>query len=169
MVVWAQPYGADWQRLIAECPRADWLLGIGARMGIPAEALARAALACVRLAVGSRQLPEVARDALGAVHASAIHWEPFADCGRAADRCDAAADLSEDAAEAALLRASAAVARTLTEPACAAAAAALSIEVRLAYATDHELVQVMLESQQAAADAARVHLPFQFFDAARRT
>lgn len=136
-------------------------------MGIPAEALARAALGCVRLAVGGRRLPDVAHDALSAVHASAIHWEPFADCSRAADRCEAAADVSEDAAEAALLRASAAVARTLTTPESAAAAAALSIEVRLAYAADHELMQVMLESQQAAADAARVHLPFEFFDAAR--
>ena len=64
VVEWARPYGSDWTRAMTACPRADWLLGIGARLHLPAEALARAAMACVRVAHGGREMPDVALAAL---------------------------------------------------------------------------------------------------------
>ena len=95
VVEWARPYGADWNAAMTACPRADWLLGIAARLHLPREALARAAMACVRVAHAGREMPDVALAALESVHTWAIHWEPFANCAKHAALCEEAAKLAK--------------------------------------------------------------------------
>ncbi|MCB9626576.1 MAG: hypothetical protein H6725_04330 [Sandaracinaceae bacterium] len=167
VVEWARPFGTDWNAAMAACPRADWLLSIAARLHLPREALARAAMACVRVAHAGREMPEVALAALESVHAWAIHWEPFANCGKHAALCEEAATHAKTPAEAALLNAVAAVARVPDDPYSAAAAATYAVELSLAQADDDELMSVMLSAQSSCVQAARVHLPLALFEAAR--
>lgn len=167
MVEWARPFGTDWNAAMAACPRADWLLSIAARLHLPREALARAAMACVRVAHAGREMPDVALAALESVHAWAIHWEPFANCGKHAALCEEAAAAAKTPAEAALLNAVAAVARVPDDPYSAAAAATHAVELSLAQADDDELMSVMLSAQSSCVQAARVHLPLALFEAAR--
>ena len=167
VVEWARPYGSDWTGAMTACPRADWLLGIGARLHLPAEALARAAMACVRVAHGGREMPDVALAALESVHAWAIHWEPFANCGKHAKLCAEAADDARSPADAALLNAVACVARIPDDPSSAAMAAVHAVELSLAQAEDDELMSIMMSAQHSCAEAARVHLPMELFEAAR--
>jgi hypothetical protein len=169
VVEWARPYGTDWNAAMTACPRADWLLGIAARLHLPREALARAAMACVRVAHAGREMPDVALAALESVHTWAIHWEPFANCAKHAALCEEAAKHAKTPAEAALLNAVAAVARIPDDPASAAIAATYSVELSLAQADDDELMSVMLSAQSSCVEAARVHLPIALFESARAT
>jgi hypothetical protein len=50
---------SDWSTLWSDCPRGDWLLGIATRLGVPHDALVRAAIACARIADGDAAAREV--------------------------------------------------------------------------------------------------------------
>jgi len=50
IVQWAGSFAEDFERAWIECPRADWLLAIAARLGFERSALVRAAAACTRTA-----------------------------------------------------------------------------------------------------------------------
>jgi len=48
VVTWAAPFGEAWAAALAQCPRGDWLLGIGTKLGAPHRAVTIAAVECAR-------------------------------------------------------------------------------------------------------------------------
>lgn len=48
VVRWAEPFGQAWAAALAQCPRGDWLLGIGTKLDAPHQAVVVAAVECAR-------------------------------------------------------------------------------------------------------------------------
>jgi len=58
IVHWASGFGDDFDRAWNECPRADWLLAVAARLGVERRSLVRAAAACTRTAHADLATPD---------------------------------------------------------------------------------------------------------------
>src|SRR5688572_1239352 len=115
VVAWAEPYGDAFGAAWAECPRGDWLLAIAVRAGVPAGAVARAAVAIARF--GAQDEPGRWADVLAtAERCLADPAAPRADLRAAADRAEREAADAPDPATSALGLAVACALRSIEAP-----------------------------------------------------
>ncbi|HJL20390.1 MAG TPA: hypothetical protein RMH99_32280 [Sandaracinaceae bacterium LLY-WYZ-13_1] len=156
VVTWARPYGDDWAKAWAECPRGDWLLGLAARRGVERARLVRAACACARLA-----LDHVADDEarpLAAIEA-AERWadgEDDPESRRVAARdADAAIDGAPDPAVAAAATAALAALGSIERPGEAASAAAAVAQASVLDAGECAMMSALAYAQSTCADRVR--------------
>lgn len=61
VVAWARDTGAGWDELWRSCPRADWMIAIALRRGVPSERVVEAGRAVARLALDHFEGDERAR------------------------------------------------------------------------------------------------------------
>lgn len=160
MVAWATAYGDDWERLWAECPRGDWLLGLAARAGVARQRLVLAAVAAARTAFDpASEIGELPRGALELAEAWAA--------GRAsAEECRARALALEkatppDPALAAIVQACQAALLAIEDPSAAAGAASGAAEAALFGAGDCALMPLLSFAQRETAAKVREHVPFE--------
>jgi hypothetical protein len=161
VVAWAEPYGADWARAWAACPRGDWLLGIATRTAAPPMALVRAACASARLA--QEYVPDAASlghmdRGLAAAEAWSQRGGPTAPLDVLALELEAMAEHATDAAAASALRSASAAIRTASEPEVAASAASLAVEAAVLAAGECAMMSALGFMQQQTAQAVRTHI-----------
>lgn len=160
MVQWATAYGDDWQRLWAECPRGDWLLALGARLGVERPRLVLAAAAAARTAFDS--MPEGEARPLRAIELA----EAWARGEASASACrERAVELERfsppDPALAAVAAAAHAALVAVDDADAAAGAAANAAQAALFGAGDCALLSLLAYAQRETADRVREHVPFE--------
>lgn len=168
LISWAAAYGDDWQALFTACPRADWLLGLGARLGCERKTLVRAAIGCTR--VGLSYLPDSNAEVQAALQAA----EAWARGDAAADSCNAVRarleliSITDDAAADSVVQAAIATLSTITSPDAAAHAAACIAQAAVLAAGDCAMTSALRFTQERCADAVRTEItPAQLADLAR--
>lgn len=159
LVSWAAAYGDDWRALFTACPRADWLLGLAARLGCAREALVRAAVGCTR--VGLAYLPASRTDVEAALHVA----ERWTRGEASADSCDAARAqlekfwlMTEDPAADSVVQAAIATLASIADPDAAAHAAACIAQAAVLAAGDCAMASALRFTQESCADAVRAEL-----------
>lgn len=159
VVEWARPYGEDWERAYAECPRGDWLLGIAARRGVDRAAVVRAARACAELA--KEYVPDRERrphEGLAAIDRWLAGGErPGAEVAAGLER---AVDEAPDPAAAAAAMAALAALRAIEAPEEAATAAACAVQAAVLDAGECAMLSAMGYAQRTCAERVREHVPF---------
>jgi hypothetical protein len=161
VVAWAEPYGLDWEKAWAECPRGDWLLGLAARAAVDPSALVRAACACARLA--REYVPDAEGAArIGAAIEEAEVWAgrrgPTAPLLAQAQALEAASERAADAASAAAFVSASAALRAAGERDAAASAASLAVEAAVLAAGECAMTSALGYMQRKTADAVRTHI-----------
>jgi hypothetical protein len=164
VVDWAEPFGMEWERAWAECPRGDWLLGIAARTAVEPSALVRAACACARLA--QDYVPdEAGLGVLDRALADAESWAgrrgPIGPLTALADELERAAEGAPYPAAASALLAASAATRAAATPEAAASAASLAVEAAVLAAGECGMMSALGFMQRKTADAVRTHVPRQ--------
>jgi hypothetical protein len=161
VVAWAEPYGLDWEKAWAECPRGDWLLGIAARTAVEPTALVRAACACARLArdyvpddEGLRSLD----DALAAAEDWAGRRGPTTSLAALAQALEDASARAPDAASAAALVSASAAVKTAGERDVAPSAASLAVEAAVLASGECGMMSALGFMQRKTAEAVRTHI-----------
>jgi hypothetical protein len=155
LVQWASPYGQDWNALFTACPRADWILGLAAKLGAKRESLALAAIGCTRVALG--YLPEpnlVVEQALSVLEAwTRAEASPDA-CAAQSERL---AQLSNenDAVIDAVLQAAIAALETRDTPEAAAFSAACTAQTAVLAAGECAMSSALRFTQERCADIVR--------------
>lgn len=157
VVVWAEPYGADWARAWTECPRGDWLLAIAARAGAPRRSLVLAAAACARLAI-----EVIDEDDAGAPREAIGRAEAWARGELAAARLPVELDAmlaAPDPLLSAAARAAACAILAIDDPGDAAGAAAAAVETAALHAADCATMAAVSYAQRRGAELVREQLP----------
>ncbi len=161
VVDWAEPFGMDWERAWADCPRGDWLVGIAARRAVEPSALVRAACACARLArdyVPDDAGLDVLDRALGAAEVWAARRGPTGPLSALAIDLERLAGSAPDAAATSALLAASAATRTAMDPEAAVAAASLAIEAAVLAAGECGMMSALAFMRRKTADAVRTHV-----------
>jgi Imm-5 like putative immunity protein len=157
VVEWASTFGDDWQRAWRECPRADWLLAIAARLGIDTKLLVLAAAATARTSLDAipahETRPLAAIEAAEAWARGEITGEELRDKARAADEVTAT-----DPACAAAIASAWAAATSAEERDHAAVAAANAAQAALFGAADCAMMSLLKYAQRTGADKVREHI-----------
>ena len=159
VVVWAVPFGDDWPRAWASCPRGDWLLAIAARAGTDPRKIVAAACACARFAL--EYLPDTEIRPRAAVDA-AEGWVDGADTPAlrvqlAAD-VEAAIDAAPDPAVAAAATAALAALRSVESTDDASFAVTSAVQAALLDAGDCALMSAMAYAHSVCVDLVREHV-----------
>lgn len=149
VVRWSERFGGDWAALWTSCPRPDWMLAIGARLGLPASQLAEAAWRVTLLSLDVMPDDEDG-DPLG--DPAALTDEELS--MRAAG-LEARSEAAGDPAVATALLALTQAARTRLDPSAGAMAAALTTQALVLDAGDCAMMSVVGWSQESGADRVR--------------
>jgi len=154
IVQWATPFAEDFERAWSECPRADWLLAIAARLGFERPALVRAAAACARTAHADLASPDpTTLNALELCESWARGETGAEECRRVAAELerklppDPLLAVVQGAAHAALL--------SIDEPQAASVAAANAAQAALYGADDCAMMALLSYAQKQCAACVR--------------
>lgn len=161
-VSWTEPFGDDWARAWRECPRGDWLIALGVRLGSSREAVVLSASACARLAlVYSAEGEARVEAAITAAERWAAGEESEESCAAAVEGAESAAREAPHPSCAASAGAAAAAARAVVEPEAAIGAAALAVEAAVMDAGDCAMMQAVGFMHSRCSRAVRAALPFE--------
>lgn len=165
-ITWLESHGAqrdvldglrgiarDWRTLWTSCPRGDWLLGIGVKLGVEHPRLILASIDCAEIALD--HLEGDARTKATAVITAAREGRPVTEALRAFE----AVKTVDPAAEAAA-RAIVAVAMGVTEAEVLVTAASSAAEAEIMSTIDCGLDLAMRWAHGTAADRVRVRIPW---------
>jgi hypothetical protein len=160
IVAWAAGFGDDFERAWHECPRADWLLAIAARLGFDRRSLVRAAAACTRTAHADLVTPDP--PTLRALELA----ESWARGEAAAEECQSAAAELERAAPpdplvAVLQGAAQATLLSIEDPHAASVAAANAAQAVLYGADDCAMMALLSYAQKQCAAHVREAVDFE--------
>jgi hypothetical protein len=158
VISWAAPFGDDWHALFLACPRADWLLGLAARLGAQRVLLVRAAASCCR--VGLAYLPDSSAPvdaALQAAEAWSGDPEGTALCAAQSVHLQAFAS-SDDAVTDSVVQAALATLATIASPEAAAHAAACTAHAAVLASGDCAMTSALRFTQERCADLVRAVL-----------
>ncbi|MCC6873463.1 MAG: hypothetical protein IT378_04065 [Sandaracinaceae bacterium] len=158
VVEWARPYGGEWARAWAACPRGDCLLGIAAKRGVDRRAIVGAAAACARIALA--QVPD---DEPAPLHAIEIaeRWSR----GEAVDPAEpmraleGAIERSPDPAVSAAASAALAALHAIEAPGDAATAAAAVAQAAVYDAGECAMMSALAYAHHECAERVRARLP----------
>jgi hypothetical protein len=159
-VTWARDASeADVASLWSACPRGDWLLGIGVRLGAGREALALAAAAAARTALDFMPDGDTrAQRALEVLEAFG-RGETEADAALAArDQVEALSEQAPDPAVQAAAQAVLAALASVDDPTVAPGAASQAAQAAVFDAGDCAMMAALRFAQEKAATAVREHL-----------
>lgn len=164
-IVTSAPEGDAWKHLWTTCPRGDWLLGIGVRLGIPHRSLVRAAIGCARTSITEAEASAdpLLRQALDLV-ARVEQWAsgegtevPLREATAALEAATAGA--TSPATDAAA-RAALAVGLGVSDPEVLTSAAACAAEAMMMATLDCGMPLVMSYAHGKCADAVRAAVPW---------
>jgi len=158
VVEWAERFGADWESAWRECPRADWMLGIAARLGVERRAIVLAAAGCARTSFD--QLPpdeSRAEAAVAAAEAWASGQESTERCAELAEELDRLQ--APDPGAAAAIAAAHATLVAIDDPGAAPAAAANAAQAAMFGAAECAMLSLLSYAQHACAERVREHIP----------
>lgn len=146
---WSERFGGDWAALWAACPRADWMLAIGARLKIDPPRLAEAAW---RVTVLVLDVMPDGQDADPLGDPAALTDQELTS---RAEAFEARSEAAGDPAVATALLALSQAARTRLDPSAGAMAAALTTQSLVLDAGDCAMMSVVGWSQESGADRVR--------------
>jgi hypothetical protein len=160
VVEWARPYGADMQRLWAECPRGDWLIALALRLGAEHRLLVRAACGCARLALS--HLPDSEQRPAAAVRAAEAWSAGELDADACAAHKQAAAqalDQTGDPAAAAAGIAAQCALDAIWDAEAAVSAAAYAAQAAVLATGDCAMLEALNFTQRKSAQLVRASIP----------
>lgn len=156
VVEWARPFEADVARLWDACPRGDWLLALGVRLGGERTALVLAASRCARLAFASLPEDEARPEAALEVCEAWTRGEAAAAaCVAQRDVLNAALAEAVDPGSSAAVIAATAALEAIEQPDMAVNAAAFAVQAAVLDAGDCAMLEALRFAQHESAEAVR--------------
>lgn len=156
LVVWAQPFEADFARLWSDCPRGDWLLALAVRLSADRQPLVLAATRCARCSLVSVTEDE---ERPGAALDVAEAWaRGQADSARVAEQralLAAALAAADDPGSGAAVIAASAALEAIEQPEAAVNAAAFAVQAAVLDAGDCALLEALRFAQYETAECVR--------------
>jgi hypothetical protein len=156
---WAARYGDDWATFYRECPRADWLLALAARLGAAHTAIVRAAVGCTRFATA--YLLDEGAELEGALQAAESWAEGHADerkCAQQQAQLDALPPSTDPVVDAVRQAASAAL-EAVIRPEAASYAASCATSAAVLAAGDCAMDSALRFGQERCAELVRRVVP----------
>jgi len=159
VVSWAAPFGEAWAAALSQCPRGDWLLGIGTKLGAPHRSVVTAAAECARTCLDivpdDEPLPA---DSLEVV----LRWARDEATEEEVRQCIAKLEAADppDPAVAAAVSAALAAACSVLEAEHAPGAPANAAQATVFAVGDCAMMAALRHAQSSCADIVRAQLDF---------
>ncbi len=158
LTTFAATFGEDWLAFFEQCPRADWLLAIAARLGAEPRALVSAAISCSREALTYLAEPDAELEAALDAAAAWTRADGNTDACREHGARLAARAGEHDAVVDSAVQAVVATLAAIEDTSAAAHAAACTTQTAVLAAGDCAMQSAMRFTQERCAGLARREL-----------